>query len=126
MEVPGKPVDKTENPGEQTEELSLKSQNTNNVTSPNKDQSTVNNFTGNNSDTDEVLTLDQRKITLSPELQYLRELLKEDMEKLLIKPLQDRMTTIENSHELLESKGVLIDTIREENKQLKYDCNLVK
>ena len=106
----------------------MKLQNTSNksATSPNKEHPVTTMVIGNNNDPDEILDLDQRKITLSPELQYLRELLKEDMEKMLIKPLQDRMTVIENSHELLESKGALIDTIKEENKQLKHDCNLVK
>ena len=62
---------------------------------------------------------------LSPELQKLRELLKSDMEEMMIKPLRDRMTTLEKSQELLEKKGELINAIKTENLQLWKDCDSI-
>ena len=127
-EAAEKPMDKDENTIELSKEVSVKSQHDvlKSVISSNNNNPVTTNDTGNNSDSAEVLNVNQRKITLSLELQYLRELLKEDMEKMLIKPLQDRMAVIEKLHEVLESKGVLIDTIKAENKQLKHDCNLIR
>ena len=44
-------------------------------------------------------------IELSPELQYLQELLQEDMQEMLIKPLEVRITKLESSHDKLEKQG---------------------
>ena len=62
---------------------------------------------------------------LSPELQCLRELIRGDMERLMIKPLLDRMTKLEESHEKLELKGESINIIKQENKKLRQDCDYV-
>ena len=45
---------------------------------------------------------------INPELLQLREMLKEDMKEMLIKPLEDRMTALEESHVKLEAKGELM------------------
>ena len=63
---------------------------------------------------------------LSLELQKLHELLKVDMEQMLIKPLEDRMSKLENSQANLEKNGTLISAIKSENIQLRKDCNQVK
>ena len=65
------------------------------------------------------------KPELSPELQYLHELLKADMEEMMIQPIKVHMSAIEESHKALEAKWELIDAIKEENKQLRLDCNVV-
>ena len=62
---------------------------------------------------------------LSPELQKLCELLKLDMEEMMIKHLRDRMTTLEKSQEILEKKGEIINAIKNENLQLRKDCDFV-
>ena len=46
-----------------------------------------------------------KKIIVSPELLELREMLKEDMKEMLIKPLELRMTALEESQVKLEEKG---------------------
>ena len=63
---------------------------------------------------------------LSPELQYLRELLQEDMQEMLIKPLEDRMTKLETAHRNLEEQGESINDIVVTNRQLHSDCDLIK
>ena len=62
---------------------------------------------------------------LSPELQKLCELLKSDMEEMMIKPLRERMNTLEKSQELLEKKSELINIIKTENLQLQKDCDSI-
>ena len=59
-----------------------------------------------------------KKIIVSPELLELREMLKEDMKEMLIKPLELRMTALEESHVKLEEKGEIINEIKKENIQL--------
>ena len=59
-----------------------------------------------------------KKIIVSPELLELREMLKEDMKEMLIKPLELRITALEESHVKLEEKGELINEIKKENIQL--------
>ena len=56
----------------------------------------------------------------------LRELLQQDMEELMIKPLKDRMTKLEKSQEALEYKGELISVIKRENNQLRIECDNIK
>ena len=56
-----------------------------------------------------------KKIIVSPELLELREMLKEDMKEMLIKPLELRMSAFEESHVKLEEKGELINEIKKEN-----------
>ena len=46
-----------------------------------------------------------KKIIVSPELLELREMLKEDMKEMLIKPLELRMTALEESHDEVGRKG---------------------
>ena len=59
-----------------------------------------------------------KKIIVSPKLLELREMLKEDMKEMLIKPLELRMTALEESHVKLEEKGEIINEIKKENIQL--------
>ena len=66
-----------------------------------------------------------KKIIVSPELLELREMLKEDMKEMLIKPLEIKMTALEESHVKLEEKGELINKIKKENIQLRKDCEAI-
>ena len=66
-----------------------------------------------------------KKIIVSPELLELREMLKEDMKEMLIKPLELRMTALEESHIKLEEKGEIINEIKKENMQLRKDCKAI-
>ena len=63
---------------------------------------------------------------LSPELAMLHELLQQDMERMMIQPLKERMTKLEKSQEALEYKGELISVIKRENNQLRMDCDNVR
>ena len=76
---------------------------------------------GDNTDSD----TEPDKFAISPELLKLHEMLKKDMQKLLIKPLEDRMTVLEQSHTKLEEKGELICEIKKENVQLKRNCEAI-
>ena len=66
-----------------------------------------------------------KKIIVSPKLLELREMLKEDMKEMLIKPLELRMMALEESHVKLEEKGELINEIKKENIQLRKDCEAI-
>ena len=61
-----------------------------------------NGATGNN-DTSKEVVLVKAEPELSPELQHLHELLQGDMERMMIKPLKDRMTKLENLKKRLGS-----------------------
>ena len=96
------------------------------------DTKTIEGITGDNKPDEEKMdegsqTTPQPKMKpeLNPELQYLRELLKADMEEMMIQPFKVRMLAIEESHKALEAKGELINAIKEENKQLRLDCDVV-
>ena len=54
---------------------------------------------------------------LTPELQQLRLLLNEDLDKKL-KPLETSIRNLENAHKKLEEKSELIDSIKKENVKL--------
>ena len=96
------------------------------------DTKTVEGITGDNKPDEEEMDEGSKttpqpksKPELSPELQYLCELLKADMEEMMIQPLKVHMSAIEESHKALEAKGELINAIKEENKQLRLDCDVV-
>ena len=81
------------------------------------DNDQADNVPGNNSVNSDPVPK-PRKIIVSPELLELREMLKEDMKEMLIKPLELRMTALEESHVKLEEKGEIINEIKKENIQL--------
>ena len=71
------------------------------------------------SDNNQKPSQDKEEQELSPELQKLRELLKSDMKQVLIKPLEDRMSVLEESQKQFEITGATISAITMENQQLK-------
>ena len=76
----------------------------------------------NNSQNENLLepkNLDSTK--LSPELQCLCELLKEDMQQMLIKPLEDRVIVLEKSQEQLHADHEVLESIKLENTQLEVN-----